>query len=145
MTIRAFTEQDYDAATALWAESDGVGLSEADSRDAVTAYLARNPGCSFVAYDRDTLVAAALCGHDGRRGYLYHLAVRPAYRRRGIGGAVCRRCVAALRGAGITKCHLFVFAANHTAQAFWRNCRWTKREDLIVYSSVLGDPGTTEN
>jgi N-acetylglutamate synthase len=92
-----------------------------------------------VAYHGEALVATALCGHDGRRGYLYHLAVLPEYRLRGIARAVCERCLSALRAAGITKCHLFVFTTNHRAQAFWQSLNWTRREDLVVYSNVLGD------
>ncbi len=133
------TIQDYDAVLALWQSADGVGLSDADSREAIGRYLARNPGCSFTAWDGDLLVGAVLCGHDGRRGYVHHLAVRPSHRRRGIGKALTTRCLDALAAEGIDKCHLFVFAVNADAIVFWKGVGWSQRVDLNVMSRYTGD------
>jgi len=134
MHIRAMTIRDYDAIIALWQSADGVGLSDADSREAIGRYLARNPGCSFTAWDGDDLLGAVLCGHDGRRGYVHHLAVRPSHRRQGIGKALATRCMDALAAEGIDKCHLLVFAVNDNAIAFWKGVGWTQRVDLNVMS-----------
>jgi len=135
-TYRELTLSDYDAVLALWQSSDGVGLSDADSREAIGRYLARNPGLSFTAWDGDLLVGAVLCGHDGRRGYVHHLAVRPSHRRQGIGKALAARCLDALAAEGIDKCHLFVFAVNADAIAFWKRVGWTQRVDLNVMSHL---------
>ncbi len=134
MHIREMTIQDYDAVIALWQSADGVGLSDADSCEAIGRYLARNPGLSFTAWDGDLLVGAVLCGHDGRRGYVHHLAVRPSHRRQGIGKALATRCLDALAAEGIDKCHLFVFAVNDRAIAFWKRVGWGQRVDLVVMS-----------
>ncbi len=139
MHIRAMTIHDYDAVLALWQSADGVGLSDADSREAIGRYLARNPGLSFTAWDGDLLVGAVLCGHDGRRGYVHHLAVRPSYRRQGIGKALASRCLDALAAEGIDKCHLFVFAINADAIAFWKRIGWSQRVDLNVMSQYTVD------
>ena len=90
---------EYDEVLALWQNTEGMGLSESDTRDAIAAYLKRNPGMSFVARDGKSLIAAVLCGHDGRRGYLHHLAVSPAYRRRGLGTQLVEKCLARLWGS----------------------------------------------
>ncbi len=140
MHIRAMTIQDYDAVIALWQSADGVGLSDADSREAIGRYLARNPGLSFTAWDGDVLVGAVLCGHDGRRGYVHHLAVRPLHRRQGIGKALATRCLDALAAEGIDKCHLFVFAVNADAIAFWKSVGWGQRVDLVVMSRYTEAP-----
>ena len=134
MDIAEMTMAEYDEAFALWEAADGVGLhpEECDSREGVARYLARNPGTCFVARDGPKLVAAALCGSDGRRGYLNHLAVAVGYRRRGLGTALVGRCMAALRQMGILRCNLFVFAANETAMAFWHNLGWRRYEDFGV-------------
>ncbi len=134
MTIRPMTADDYDAVLALWQSSEGVGLSSADSRESIAGYLARNPGHSFVVEVDGMLVGAVLCGHDGRRGYIHHLAVHPDYRRRGIGRELAARCLAALREAGIQKCHLFVFGENRNGRQFWQNTGWTERVELILMS-----------
>lgn len=137
--LRELTLSDYDAVIALWQSADGVGLSDADSREAIGRYLARNPGLSFTAWDGDLLVGAVLCGHDGRRGYVHHLAVRPSHRRQGIGKALAAHCLDALAAEGIDKCHLFVFAVNADAIAFWKRVGWTQRVDLNVMSRYTVD------
>ena len=74
-SLRPFRPEDYAAARALWLGTEGVNLSPGDEEAEVRAFLARNEGLSLVAVDGDALVAAVLCGHDGRRGFIYHLAV----------------------------------------------------------------------
>jgi len=128
---------DYDAVIELWRTAEGIGLSDADSQEAIARYLQRNPGLSFIARDAGRMVGAALCGHDGRRGYLHHLAVARSHRYRGVGTALVDRCLAALRAAGIPKCHLFVFQQNPGGQAFWQRSGWQKREDLVLMSRNL--------
>jgi putative acetyltransferase len=133
------TIEDYDRVTALWRSSEGIGLSSTDARESIARFLDRNPGLSFVAEDRQALVGAVLCGHDGRRGYIYHLAIDRSHRTRGLGAALARRCLSALRDAGIDKCHIFVFRDNDAARAFWRRVSWEERGDLVVLSRYTDD------
>ena len=132
--IREMTMADYDAAMALWQRTEGMGLRPADAPEHIARYLARNPGLSFVAMDGDRLVGTVLCGHDGRRGYLQHLAVERAYRGQGIGKALVERVLNALRDVGIRKCHLFVIKENQAAIAFWRHIGWELRQDIVTMS-----------
>jgi N-acetylglutamate synthase len=138
--IREFTMQDYPAAHALWRESEGISLREADSPENIQSFLERNPGMSFVAYEGSQLAGAALCGHDGRRGYLHHVAVARLKRRNGVGSALVLRCLDRLRACGIQKCHLFVERENLQAMAFWKGIGWFERADLWMLSRDLGDP-----
>jgi len=135
--IRPFTMADYAAAYALWQATEGIGLSSADRPEAIARYLQRNPGLSFVAYRGDVLIGAVLCGHDGRRGYLHHLAVAPEHRRRGIGRALVEHCLRALANEGIAKCHLFVLRQNEKAIHFWQHLQWVERVELVVFSKIL--------
>jgi len=128
---------DYPAVRALWESCEGVGLSESDRPQAIDAYLRRNPDMSGVAVEEGRIVGAALCGHDGRRGYLYHLAVSPIYRHQGIARRLVAHCLDTLQGAGIAKCHLFIFASNDTGRDFWRHTGWKLRNDLAVASYSL--------
>jgi len=134
--IRPMTIEDYQRVLALWQASEGVGLSDADSRESIACYLARDPGHSFVTEVNGTLAGAVLCGHDGRRGYIHHLAVHPDYRRRGIGRELAAHCLAALRQAGIQKCHLFVFGENGNGRTFWQDAGWTERVELVLMSQT---------
>ena len=120
--IAEMTIADYDEVLALWESIDGLGVhpDESDSRERIAKYLARNPGMCFVARDAAAPVAAVLCGTDGRRGYLHHLAVVASHRRRGLATALVGRCINALQAMGIPRCNLFVYADNELAAAFWR-------------------------
>ncbi len=137
MIIQTFLIDKYDAVLALWQATEGVGLSGSDTRPKIAQFLECNPGLSFVAYDGDLLAGAVLCGHDGRRGYIHHLAVRVSHRRRGIGRQLVERCLSALEAAGIDKCHLFVFAENQDAVDFWKDTGWVSRVELAMMSRRL--------
>lgn len=137
ISIRPFTIEDYPAVYVLWQATEGVGLSSADEEPAIAAYLARNPDLSFVAVSAGTPVGTILGGHDGRRGYIHHLAVAPAFRRQGIGRALVTRCLAGLTIEGIQKCHLFIYGENETGRAFWQALGWQLRHDIQIMSYKL--------
>jgi len=129
---------DYDAVLALWRRSEGVGLGGSDTRLRIAAYLGRNPGLSYVARSRaGRIVGAVLCGHDGRRGYLNHLAVDRRYRRRGIGRQLVAACLAGLQAAGIRKCNLVLFRTNTAGRAFWERGGWIQRTDLHCLQKLI--------
>lgn len=130
--------EDLDESLVLWANTEGVGLNESDTPEHLRAYLQRNPGLSVVARDGAKLVGAVLCGHDGRRGYLNHLAVVPEYRQRGLGRQLVARCLAALRDLQILKCNLFVYADNETGVRFWNACGYAARTDLRLLQRGTG-------
>lgn len=140
--ILPFVIEDYDEVFALWQKCEGVGLSSADSRQNITAYLDRNAGMSFAARDGETIVGAILCGHDGRRGYIHHLAVQENYRRHGIGRHLVKHSLAALKEESIQKCHLLIFHENEYGIAFWQSVGWTFRQDIRVMSIVINEGNT---
>jgi len=92
---REFSINDYDAAIALWQRVEGLEIAEGDDREGVAQFLARNPALSRVATDGSAIIGVALCGHDGRRGYIYHLAVDPTYQARGLGKRLMDECLGA--------------------------------------------------
>ena len=138
VTIRTMTPNDYHEVSALWRKTDGVGITDADSHGGVTDFLRRNNGLSLVAEDDGRVVAAVLCGHDGRRGYISHLVVADPHRRRGVATELVERCLEGLKAAGIEKCHLFVFRKNQNAAAFWRETGWDERDDIVTFSKFTG-------
>ncbi len=127
------TTEDIDAVLTMWHVMEGIGLhDDCDSVDGLTKYIVRNPDQSYVAYDDDELVGAVLCGHDGRRGYLHHLAVVEKHRDRGIGKALVDNCFAVLAKQGISKCNIFLFEDNEKGRHFWEHTGWNLRNDLSV-------------
>lgn len=142
--LRVMTIEDYDEVYKLWTGIKGFGIrSVDDSRQGVEAFLKRNPLTSVVDIEDGKIVGAILCGHDGRRGCLYHVCVAEEYRMRGIGKAMVVFCMNALKKEHINKVSLIAFTKNDIGNAFWKQIGWTKREDLNYYDFVLNTENIT--
>lgn len=138
--VRVMTMKDYDEVFALWSKIKGFAIrSIDDSRQGVERFLKRNPSTSVVAIEDGKIVGAILCGHDGRRGCLYHVCVDPEYRLRGIGKAMVVMCMQALKEEGISKVSLIAFSVNDIGNAFWHTIGWTERLDLNYYDFTLNE------
>lgn len=136
--VRKMTIGDYPQVHALWMNIKGFSIrSIDDSEVGVARFLKRNPDTSVVAVEDKKVVGAILCGHDGRRGCMYHVCVDPAYRMRGIGKEMVVFAMNALKKEEISKVSLIAFTENDIGNAFWRCIGWTKREDLNYYDFVL--------
>jgi ribosomal protein S18 acetylase RimI-like enzyme len=138
-TLERMEATHHAQALRLWQEVEGVGLSEDDSFEGVCQFLERNPGLSFVAVTDGAVVGTIMCGHDGRRGFIHHLAVALGHRRRGLGRALVSRAVAALRSAKIRKCHLLVFRANAAGRDFWQSMGAEERLTLATFSITTSE------
>ncbi|MCH3950388.1 MAG: GNAT family N-acetyltransferase [Acidaminococcus sp.] len=137
MEIRVMTINDYEQVNLLWHASSGMQLREIDdSREKVAKFLRRNPETSFVAVE-DKIVGAVLAGNDGRRGYLYHLAVAEKFQHRHIGTALVKAAEAALLKEGIPKVGILVFRKNDEGNAFWEKLGYVDRSHLVYRSRAL--------
>lgn len=142
--VRVMTEADYDEVYRLWTGIHGFGIrSLDDSREGVARFLKRNPTTSMAAESGGRIVGAILCGHDGRRGCLYHVCVHEDYRKRGIGRAMAAACMRALKEEGINKVSLIAFKSNALGNHFWKGAGWTFREDLNYYDFTLNEANIT--
>ena|SRR5436853_3567907 len=128
---REFAISDYESAIELWKKVEGVEIAEGDDREGVAQFLKRNPGLSRIATDGSKIVGVAFCGHDGRRGHIYHLAVDPTYRGRGLGKRLVDECLAGLRRLGLQRANIMVAADNPRGREFWRKCGWEELEEAI--------------
>ena len=138
--IRLFTMDDYDMVYALWLSCAGMGLNNLDdSREGIEKYLARNPETCFVAEEDGNIAGVIIAGNDGRRGYIYHTAVSPDYRRRGIGSKLVDEALKALKELGINKVALVVFSRNEHGNAFWEKVGFNVRDDLTYRNRSLAD------
>jgi ribosomal protein S18 acetylase RimI-like enzyme len=134
---RSFQISDYEAAVELWTSAEGVEVSEGDSKDEVAHYLRRNPDLSRVADDSGRLVGVAMCGDDGRRGYIYHLAVHPDYQQKGVARRLVAECLEGLRSRGLKRALILVSADNPSGQAFWERCGWESVPEVNVMGMDL--------
>lgn len=133
-SFREMKVQDYKMVFDLWSKTEGMGLSDADSEESIAFFLDRNAGHSFVCMHGDEIIGTILCRHDGRRGFLYHVAVSEEYRTGGVGSRLVDMALYTLRTAGIRKCHLMVYRENETGNRYWERAGWLKREDVLIYS-----------
>ncbi len=119
ISTRPLTLADYETVLSLWQAAEGVEVAEGDGRDEIARYLERNPGLSRVAEIEGEIVGAVLCGHDGRRGHIYHLAVATGHRGHGLGRRLVLECVDGLRRCGIKRALLLVAGDNAAGRSFW--------------------------
>jgi N-acetylglutamate synthase len=142
--ILPMSVEDLEAVTALWNDTKGVGMNESDGPRQLRAFLDRNPGLSLVARDGSRLIGAVLCGYDGRRGFLYHLAVLPEYRKRGVGRAIVERCLDALGSLGLLRCNILIYVDNQSGEQFWKRGGWYDRNELKLLQHDIGAFETPE-
>ena len=142
--VRIMTIEDYEGVYALWKKIKGFGIrSIDDSKEGVARFLKRNPTTSVVAEKDGRIVGSILCGHDGRRGCLYHVCVDEDYRRDGIGKRMVVFAMKALKEEKINKVSLIAFTENDIGNAFWNTIGWTERLDLNYYDFTLNEENIT--
>lgn len=142
--IRVMTIEDYDEVHKLWMSIHGFGIrSIDDSREGVDRFIKRNPTTSVVSMCDGKIVGAILCGHDGRRGCMYHVCVHEDYRKHGIGKSMAVFCMRALQAEQINKVNIIAFKSNELGNHFWKEEGWTFREDLNYYDFTLNEANIT--
>lgn len=136
--IRLMNPEDFDTVYALWRATPGMGLNDIDDTpEGIARFLARNPGCCFVAEHEERIVGVILSGHDGRRGFIYHMAVHPSMRKQGIGTNLLKHATAALHAQGIHKAMLVVLEHNELGNTFWEGQGFFRRTDLVYRNREL--------
>src|SRR5438105_15218201 len=121
---REFLISDYEVAAELWKRVEGIEIAEGDDKKSVVQFLKRNPGLSRTAVDGSKVVAVSLCGHDGRRGHIYHLAVDPKYRGLGLGRRLVEECFDRLRELGIQRAIILVEKDMLRVRVLLKHCCW---------------------
>lgn len=139
MKIRLMKIEDYDNVYSLWLSCKGMGLNDLDdSREGIARFLERNPETCFVA-DDGGVVGVIMAGNDGRRGYIYHTAVRENMRGQGIAAALVNAALDGLKKCGINKAALVVFDRNVPGNSFWEKMGFSQRTDLVYRNRALAE------
>ena len=129
---------DYEQVFRLWLSCAGMGLNNLDdSKDGIKRFLDRNPDTCFVALEQEKIIGVIIAGNDGRRGYIYHTAVDPEQRHRGIATRLVNEAMGALKALGINKTALVVFSKNEGGNAFWEKSGFNSREDLVYRNKTI--------
>ena len=136
VTFRQMGDVDYQGLVELWSGFPGNTMTGADSREGFASFLRRNGRYCFAAESGGAIVGSVMAGSDGRRGYVYHLAVAPELHNGGVGRRLMRMTEERLTEDGIEKAHLFIYSDNPAIE-FYRKVGWHLREDIEVMSKVL--------
>jgi N-acetylglutamate synthase len=137
-SIEPMSLDDFEEVHCLWRKTEGVGLNESDSKPNIARFLQRNPGLSLVARSTEgAIVGAVLGSHDGRNGYLYHLAIEKDWRRKGIGITLVEKCLSQFKALGLQKGTIFVYTDNAEGKAFWLRHGWKERAELRMMQKPM--------
>ena len=138
MKIRIMQLSDYEQVYQLWLSCSGMGLNNLDdSKEGIQKFLERNPETCFVAESDNKIIGVIMTGNDGRRGYIYHTAVCPDYRKQGIARKLVETAMTALKECGINKVALVAFERNQDGNHFWKKLGFTVRNDLIYRNQTI--------
>ena len=135
LQIREFRLADYDAVIRLW-RAAGIQLSCSDDQAEIIHKLERDADLFLVAVEADALVGAVMGAYDGRRGWVYHLAIHPSYQGRGFGAAMIAELEERLRHKGCQKVNLLIEPDNAHVQHFYERLHY-QRDDLIFMEKWL--------
>lgn len=136
--IRRMKLSDYKEVYALWTSCKGIGLNNLDdSREGIKKFLKRNPKTCLAAVKGREIAGVLMAGTDGRRGYIYHTAVKEGMRRQKIAQKLTERVLLEIEKLEINKAALVVFERNQAGNAFWESMGFTKREDIVYRNKVI--------
>ncbi len=138
LCIREFRfEDDYAAAIRLWHKAGpGIHVGPSDAPAELQKKLQRDPDLFLVAEFDGNLVGTVMGGCDGRRGLIYHLAVDPAYRTKGVGNSLMDDVESRLRAKGCIRCYLLVAIDNTDAMRYYEKRGW-QAMNVVPYGKDL--------
>lgn len=111
--------EEYDEMYAFWRSTPGVALHDADKEERIHFFITKNPGQSFTCKVDNRIIGTIMCGNDGRRACIYHLAVALEYRHKGIATKLVEMALDVQSALGIDKCKLSVLNHNTLGKSFW--------------------------
>lgn len=138
VSIREFVfPQDYSTIIALWENAgDGIHVRRSDEPAEIQKKLQRDPDLFLLAEYQGEVIGSVLGGFDGRRGMMYHLAVTPEHRERGVATLLVEELERRLRLKGCIRYYLMVTKDNHAAIQYYENHGW-ELMDLFTYAKDL--------
>jgi ribosomal protein S18 acetylase RimI-like enzyme len=130
LAIADIADADVAAVIALW---QACGLTRPWNDPAADIALARRGPHStvLIGRDRDAIVATAMVGHDGHRGWVYYVATDPDRRAKGYGRAIMNAAEDWLRATGIAKLQLMVRRDNAKAGAFYQSIGYAEAQTIV--------------
>lgn len=129
--------EDFDEIYKFWSSIQGLNLNKADEIESINTYLLHNPNQSYVCKLSNKIIGTIMCGNDGRRAFIYHLAVLPEYRQQGIATELVRLAIDIQKQLGIDKCAIFILNENVYGKNFWSNVGFIKVQEAEVMTKNI--------
>ena len=117
----------------FWRNTPGIELG-GDDEESLAMFIQRNPSTCLIISNEDGIIGSVLGGYDGRRAFIYHLAVHRDFRGQGYGKRLLQEVITQFKALKVEKVHLFVLNNNQAAMTFYTRQDWVKRQDIAVYS-----------
>lgn len=136
MKIREFSLDDFPEMFEIWRES-GLEIRPGDDLEGVKLKLERDPDLFLVAEEDRQIVGGVIGGWDGRRGFIWHLAVKPDYRRKGVARALVRQVEERLAKKGARIVYAFVLSTNKRSRDFFTASAYDITTDQVVVRKDL--------
>ena len=141
ISITEFGMDDYPVVHVLWQRGD-LWMRPSDGPEATLLKLTRDPELFLVARDaQGRVVGTVMGGWDGRRAYVYHLAVAPERRRRGVADALMDELEERFRGLGALKAKLQILIENEASKAFLAHRGYLLETDCEPWGKELVSGG----
>lgn len=144
MLLRAYIASDQAAVIRLWEEC-GLLRSWNDPVKDIARKLLVQRELFLVGVLGEEVVATAMGGYDGHRGWVNYLAVSPQHQRKGLGRALMHRLEELLQASGCPKLNLQVRAGNAAVLEFYRRLGYAEDPVVSLGKRLIHDhtPGTS--
>lgn len=128
-------EQDYERVLNFWQQIEsGMNVGKSDSAEEIKKKIQRDPDLFLVAESNHQIIGTVIGAFDGRRGFIYHLAVHKNFRRQKVASQLLSDVEKRLKNKGCIKCLLLVFADNTEAIDFYKNQGWHHQPEDLVFA-----------
>ena len=138
INYRLFTKEDSEAVIDLWRRCELIVPWNDPEKD-ILRKLSVNDDLFILAEKKGGVIASAIGGYDGHRGYIYYLAVLPEFQKKGVGSEILKKIETKLLNNGCPKINLFVRNTNLRVQAFYKKNKYKIQESQIYGKRLIDD------
>jgi len=144
LQIHEFQMKDYSEIVQLW-KAAGLVIRPGDDAGGVRRKLLRDPDLFLTALMGEEIVGCIIGGWDGRRGWIYHLAVKPSHQRQGIATALLTEVETRLAEKGAEKVNAQIYESNEKSRKFFKKHGYETHTDLVMVGKYLKGQGVPTN
>jgi ribosomal protein S18 acetylase RimI-like enzyme len=135
LEIRPFKPGDEEEMIELWRACKLVRPTNDPAKDIARKRKVRGD-LLLVGLSGGRIVASAMVGYEGHRGWINYFAVSPRHRKQGFGRSMMKEAERHLRAEGCPKMNLQVHSSNSGAIAFYKAIGFLQ-DDVLSFGKRL--------